>query len=147
MAKRSETSKLKSKLNKKVKIEKSNNFYIYGIFQDGQCLYIGQTTNFERRKEEHIKELMYNKHENKSLQKYYNKKPQIEVKQLLEIPTTNTLIIFFIEGLMNSIFKPKANKIVMMQGRSRIVLQRVDENLANLLVKTVVEYYGGKFSL
>lgn len=147
MAKRSETSKLKSKLNKKAVIEKSDSFYIYGIFQDNQCLYIGQTTNFERRKEEHIKELMYNKHENKSLQKYYNKKPQIEVRQLLEVPTTNTLIIFFVEGLVNSIFKPKANKIVMMQGRSRIVLQRVDENLAKLLVKTIVEYYNGQSNL
>ena len=147
MAKRSETSKLKSKLNKKAVIEKSDSFYIYGIFQDNQCLYIGQTTNFERRKEEHIKELMYNKHENKSLQKYYNKKPQIEVRQLLEVPTTNTLIIFFVEGLVNSIFKPKANKIVIMQGRSRIVLQRVDENLAKLLVKTIVEYYNGQSNL
>lgn len=141
------TSKTKRKLNKSAKLEKSENFYIYGIFQDGQCLYIGQTTNFERRREEHIKELMYNKHENKSLQKYYNKKPQVEVKQLLEIPTTNTLIIFFVEGLMNSIFKPKANKIVMMQGKMRIVLQRTDENLAKLLVKTIVEYYGGEFNL
>ena len=142
--KRTETSKLKSKLKKTTKITKNEHFYVYGIYQDGVCLYIGQTCDFDRRKEEHIKDLMYGRHENKSLQKYYTKKPQIEIRKLIEIPTSNTLLIFFVEGLMNSILKPKANKIVMMQGRMRIVLQRCDEELAKQIVKVIVDYYGGE---
>lgn len=144
MPKRTETSKIKSKLKKSAKIEKNEKFYVYGIFQDDVCLYIGQTTDFERRKSEHIKDLMYNKHENKSLQKYYNNTPKVEIKILVEVPTSNTLLIFFLEGLINSILKPKANKIVMMQGRARIVLQRCDEELAKQLVETIVKYYKGE---
>ena len=140
------TSKTKRKLNKKAIVEKSEKFYIYGIFQEDKCLYIGQTTNFDRRKEEHIKGLMYGTHENKSLQKYYNKKPCIEMKKLVEVSTNNTIMIFFVEALVNSIFKPKANKVIMMQGRSRIVLQRCEEDLAQILVDAIVKYYGGNIN-
>ena len=140
------TSKTKRKLNKKAIVEKSEKFYIYGIFQEDKCLYIGQTTNFDRRKEEHIKGLMYGTHENKSLQKYYNKKPCIEMKKLVEVSTNNTIMIFFVEALVNSIFKPKANKVIMMQGRSRIVLQRCEGDLAQILVDAIVKYYGGNIN-
>lgn len=140
------TSKTKRKLNKMAIVEKSEKFYIYGIFQEDKCLYIGQTTNFDRRKEEHIKGLMYGTHENKSLQKYYNKKPCIEMKKLVEVSTNNTIMIFFVEALVNSIFKPKANKVIMMQGRSRIVLQRCEGDLAQILVDAIVKYYGGNIN-
>ena len=48
--------------------------YIYFIInQTTKCRYVGQTTNFSRRKNEHLSKLRENKHPNQKLQSSWNK--------------------------------------------------------------------------
>ena len=65
MAKRTETSKMKSKLKKSAKIEKNEKFYVYSIWLEDKCVYVGSTNEIERRWKQHRECLMYNKHTNK----------------------------------------------------------------------------------
>lgn len=145
MAKRTETSKLKAKLNKTAKIEKNEKFYVYGIFLDGKAIYVGSTNDIDRRWEEHKKDLIYNKHSNKTLQKIYNDSPTFEYKILMECPIDNDLLKFFCELLWNSLLTPKSNKCVLMQGRKILVLPRLkDKELAQLIIDTINTYYNKK---
>ncbi len=142
MAKRTETSKLKSKLKKTAVIDKNEKFYVYGIYLNDKCIYIGSTNHIEQRWGQHKEDLLYHRHINKSLQKAYNETPQFEYKVLMEVPVDNDLLKFFCEFLWNSIIKPKCNKCILMQGRSRIILPRIkDEKLAQLLLDTITQYY------
>ena len=143
--KRTETSKLKSKLKKTTKITKNEHFYVYSIWLKDKCVYVGSTNDIERRWKEHKEDLMYNRHSNKSLQKIYNESPTFEYKVLMECPTDNDLLKFFCEFLWNSILSPKSNKCILQQGRKMIILPRIkDKELAQLLVDTIVTYYKGK---
>jgi len=48
-------------------------------------VYIGSTTNFNKRKNEHLKRLRKNKHENKYLQRAFNKYKEDNIKfELIE---------------------------------------------------------------
>lgn len=145
MAKRTETSKLKSKLKKTAKIVKNDKFYIYGIFLQGETIYVGSTNDIERRWKEHKENLLYNKHSNKTLQKIYNETPIFEYRILMECPIDNDMLKFFCEFLWNSIISPRSNKCILMQGRKTIILPRLkDKELAQLIIDTINTYYKQK---
>lgn len=145
MARRTETSKVKSKLRKTVKVIKNDKFYIYGIYLKGICVYVGSTNDIDRRWKEHKENLLYDKHSNKSLQKIYNESPTFEYKVLMECPIDNDLLKFFCEFLWNSILTPKSNKCILQQGRKMICLPRIkDKELAQLLIDTINTYYKQK---
>lgn len=147
MAKRTETSKMNSKIKKKTKVtKKEGHTYVYAIMNNDEVLYVGSTQNIEQRWSTHISDLQLGKHMNKTLQKLYNENKQnIKFVKLQEIPIENTLMQFFLECLWNSYLVPKANKCIIMQGRARIILQRlVDKELCKLLIDTVDNYYKNK---
>lgn len=112
---------------------------IYGFFNGEICEYIGVSErDYNTRINEHVKALEKNVHKNKSLQKVYNKCKEsgqvIEGRLLKSIECNSTLIKFFLEGLYNSYYKPKCNKIVVSQGKNNIVLSRCDKDLAERLL-------------
>ena len=145
MAKRTETSKMKSKLKKSAKIEKNEKFYVYSIWLEDKCVYVGSTNEIERRYKEHRESLMYNKHTNKTLQKIYNENPRFTYKIEMECPVDNDLLKFFCEFLINSILTPKSNKCVLISGRKMICLPRIkDKELAQLIIDTINNYYKEK---
>lgn len=115
--------------------------YIYGLFgTNGDCYYIGSTENPTRRKKEHIQSLLNKKHSNKTLQKKFNEcGGAIEFKVLYELKTDNTLIKFMLESLVNSVYKPKCNKCIIQQGRSKVILQRCDEDIAKELINVITK--------
>lgn len=145
MAKRSETSKIKSRLKKKAIVEKSENLYIYSIWQNKKCVYVGSTNDIARRWKEHKESLLYGKHTNKTLQKIYNENPNLEYKIEVELPVDNDLLKFFLEFLINSLLTPKSNKCILQQGRKMICLPRLkDKVLAKLIIDTINNYYKEK---
>lgn len=142
MAKRTETSKLRSKLKKSAKIEKNEKFYVYSIWLEDTCVYVGSTNDIERRWRQHKEDLMYGRHTNKTLQKIYNDSPRFTYKIEMECPVDNDLLKFFCEFIFNSLRTPKSNKCVLQQGRKMICLPRLkDKNLAQLIINTINNYY------
>jgi len=53
---------------------------IYGWFdkETGQCLYVGQSSNIEKRKKSHLKSLKSRKHSRKDFSEYYHQKDNKE---------------------------------------------------------------------
>lgn len=116
---------------------------IYGIFIDNKCIYVGSTgrIDIEDRWKEHKKALKKGKHSNKTLQKKYDTYGDLfEYRIIKEIKSDNTLIKFFAESLVNSIYKPTSNKCIIAQGRMRVILQRCDVGLANNLLDVICNY-------
>ena len=113
--------------------------YIYGIFIGDKCIYIGSTDDIERRWKQHKKSLEKGKHTNLSLQKAYNKAIkdglEFEYTVLKQLESESTLIKFMFEGLYNSLYKPSCAKIVISQGRNRIILSRCSKELAEKLIE------------
>lgn len=119
---------------------------VYAIYHDETCLYVGVTTRpFEKRQHEHDKALREGKHSNKSLQKYVDKVgsagyDSIQYRVVASYNVDNSLVKYFAEALWNSVLKPKFAKVVIQQGRSRVVLQRCDAELADKILQCIESY-------
>lgn len=115
---------------------------IYGIFIEDKCIYVGSTErDIEDRWKEHRKALEKGKHSNKTLQKKYDTYGDLfEYRIIKEIKSDNTLIKFFAESLVNSIYKPVCNKCIIAQGRMRVILQRTEPDLAERLLNVICNY-------
>lgn len=121
--------------------------HIYGIFDDhdDSCIYIGVTCRdpVSKRWMEHANDLERERHCNKTLQRIYNeiRKSGCEVRYelLSSIDTDNTLLKFFYEGLYVSLYRPKANKVVIDQGKNRVVLQRCEPDIAEKIIECIQE--------
>lgn len=129
--------------------------YIYGIFltsvmdKNGtytdECLYIGSSSDIERRWKQHRQALEKNKHSNRSLQKAYNFMIESGVgeftyKILYKINSDNTLIKFFSEMLAISYWKPTCNKALVAQGRNRVIFQKCEKDIAEKLLSVICSY-------
>lgn len=113
----------------------NNNTYIYGIFADNKCLYVGQTKRFyEDRWKEHKREIKNNRHKIKGLNKYKDNIDDLEFRVLLELNTNNTLLLSISEMCLNSIHKP-LNRCVLQQGFNKVILQRCDKDIAEKLLE------------
>ncbi len=112
---------------------------IYGIYSDNILLYLGSTSrSVDTRGKEHLKDLLINKHSNKSLQKAFNNvSGNIEIKIISSIDTDNSLLKFFYECLYNSLLKPKCNRCIIQQGYNKVNLQRTSEEIAGELIKVI----------
>ena len=44
-----------------------------------------------------------------------------------------------LESLVNSVYKPKCNKCIIQQGRSKVILQRCDEDIAKELIDVITK--------
>lgn len=118
---------------------------IYMIKLGSKVIYVGSTSRpVEDRWTEHRKSLEKGKHSNKSLQKAYNDNSNFTYEVVAQIPTDNTLIKFFAECLVNSIYCPSTCKCIVAQGRMRIILKRCNKDLAQKLLDCILEYYTNK---
>lgn len=130
-----------TKKTTKKKEKSTGMFYIYGIFLKDKCLYIGSTEDTDKRWKQHSSTLSRQKHSNKSLQKQYDIDNNFEYKVIMQLPTDNTLIKFFVESLVNSIYKPSCCKAIIAQGRMRVILQRTEPKLAEKILECIKDYY------
>lgn len=121
---------------------------VYGIYDGDVCLYVGVTEREPKdRWGEHQRALAKGKHENKTLQKLYNNikvnNGDFTYRLIDSINAESSLLKFFYEALYVSLLRPKANKIVMQQGKSRIILQRCESDKANKIIKCINGLYDG----
>lgn len=113
--------------------------YIYGIFIDNLCYYIGQSKDTDKRFKQHKRDILSGKHTVKSLNKALNMElnkvniDDIEFRVIAEIKSDNSFLVCLIEGLYNSIYKPK-NKIIWRSGYNIISFARVNDELAYSLI-------------
>ena len=116
--------------------------YIYAIYDNDICLYVGCTNDYDKRVRQHTKALTTGTHSNKSLQKYINEKGywKIDYRLLATYENDSTLIKYFAEALWNSKLNPKFAKVVIQQGRSRVVMSRCNKELAERLLEVLDEY-------
>lgn len=109
--------------------------YIYGIFVSGDCYYIGQTENIERRFKEHAKAIENGKHSVKAFNKVDIN--EVEMRVIAELNCDNSLLVCMVEGLYNSIYKPK-NKIVWRSGKNAVTYSRVEKDIARRLLGELI---------
>ena len=115
---------------------------VYAIDHLDTCIYVGVTTReYRARISEHDKALREGKHSNKSLQKYVDKVgyDSISYRVVASYNVDNSLIKYLCEACWNSILRPKCAKVVIQQGRNKVVLQRCDKDLAERLLKVIEE--------
>lgn len=113
--------------------------YIYGIFNkiNNKCLYIGQTKrNVQAREKEHIRDIKNGKHKINKLNTYNPE--DLEVRELLELKTDNSFILFIAECCYNSIYKP-LNKCVLQGFGGSVTVRRVDKDVAERLLDVIAE--------
>lgn len=140
--KRTTTSKMKSQVKKKTKIVKNDEFiYIYCIKRDDVIMYVGSTNDAERRLQEHSSELAKGTHSNKTLSKAYLEDNNFTYEILYKIPNESTLTRWFLEMVAISYHTPKCNKCVLQQGRMRMVMSKMPKDLAEQVIKVILEYY------
>ena len=123
---------------------------IYRIKIDGQISYVGETNNFERRKREHITQLQGMTHKNKSLLKRYAMSPTglIEIEPIIELPTDNLFVGYFCEGLAISYYQYSVcNGVVIAEGKGRIKLPCVEQDLAYKLLTVLADWYNTTLNL
>ena len=122
----------------------AKSFSVYGIYLNGDLVYIGSTNNFNRRAKEHMNALISNKHSNKTLQRLYNSHSAEDwgMDSIFELPTGNALLQFFCEFLVNSATKPICNRCVIQKGKASIILPRVQEvDLCHQILGVIYKYY------
>lgn len=112
---------------------------IYGIFVSGVCYYIGQTGNIERRLREHRKAIENGTHSVKALNAL-NKVDieQIEMRAIAELSCDSSLLVCMVEGLYNSLYKPK-NRIAWRSGGCTVTYSRVEKDVAVRLLDEMIE--------
>lgn len=110
--------------------------YIYGIFVSGECYYIGQTGNIERRFKEHTKAIENDTHSVKAFNKVNIN--EVEMRVIVELNCDNSLLVCMVEGLFNSIYKPK-NKIVWRSGKNTVTYSRVEKDIAKKLLVELIK--------
>ena len=115
--------------------------YIYSIVQSEKIIYVGSTNDVDKRFKQHKKALEKGKHTNKTLQKKFNENNNIKFVVMYELKTDNTLIKFFVESLVNSVYKPVCNKCIIAQGKNRVILQRLEEGQAKEILNKIVGMY------
>ena len=109
--------------------------YIYGIFVSGDCYYIGQTGNIERRFREHRKAIENGTHSVKALNNTIIN--EVKMRAIAVVNCDNSLLVCMVEGLYNSIYKPK-NKIVWRSGRNTVTYSRVEKDVSRRLLGEMI---------
>lgn len=109
--------------------------YIYGVFNDDVCLYIGQTKRdpVERWKE-HRRDIKNKRHKIKNLNTYCVE--DLDFRVLLELKTDNTLLLFISECCYNSIYKP-LNRCVLQGFGGSVTVQRCEKDVAEKLLEVI----------
>ncbi|HBJ1649398.1 GIY-YIG nuclease family protein [Clostridium botulinum] len=108
--------------------------YIYAIFIEDKCLYVGQTKRDpNERWKEHKREIKKGVHKIKGLNKYKDNVDDLEFRVLKELETDNTLLLSVAEMCLNSMHKP-LNRCVLQQGYNKVILQRCSKDIAENLL-------------
>lgn len=108
--------------------------YIYGLFVHNESFYIGQTKDYIRRFSEHEEDIVKKRHTVKALNKVNIE--DVEMRVICTLDTDNSFLICIVEGLYNSIYKPK-NAIVWRSGRNTVRYKRISCGLAEKLLRVI----------
>lgn len=114
--------------------------YIYGLFLNGECCYIGSTGNVDKRFNEHKKELYKGTHKNKKLQQVFDDLAgigEIECKVLYEV-NDDIINRYVAEYLYTSSYTPICNKVFnMSNGRFNWRMKLADQDVATQMLKCI----------
>ena len=116
--------------------------YIYAIIEKetGKTLYVGQSNNAERRKQEHFRDIKNKKHKIKQLNNYAVE--DLDFKVLLELKTDNSLVKSIAELICIDLLKP-INKCLIQGFRAGTVTFARTENkeFCMDIINTIKKYY------
>ncbi|MEG1009090.1 MAG: GIY-YIG nuclease family protein [Clostridia bacterium] len=141
-----ETSKIKKKIKKSSKVDKSEFTYIYAIKREDKVMYVGSTERYDisTRFTEHQTDLTTKKHTNKKLSKEYEKDSNFTYEMLYKIPNDSSVLRWFLEMLAISYHQPKCNHCVIQSGRMRLSMSKVPSDLAKEIIDVILKYYQEK---
>ena len=115
--------------------------YVYGLFIDKECYYIGSTGNVDKRFTEHKKALYKDSHKNKQLQQTFDELAgigEIECKVLYEVDD-DIINRYVAEYLFTSFYQPTCNKFFnMSNGKFNWRMKLMNQYIADKMLKCII---------